>query len=60
MHQERYFVIKEGDGWFVTNNGRVSGMFSSQETATAFAKIRAAHEAAAYTVILEGEAAALA
>ena len=45
MHRDRYVVIQEGDGWFVVNDGRVSGMFASQETAAAFAKLRAAHEA---------------
>ncbi len=46
MSSERYVVIQEGDGWFVVNDGCVSGKFASRETAAAFAKIRAAFEAA--------------
>ena len=57
MATERYFVIPVGDGWVVTNNGRVSGLFSSRETAAAFAKLRAQHEAQArsgsYTIQFE-------
>lgn len=44
MTNERYLVVSVGDGWVVVNNGRVSGLFSSKETAAAFAKLRAERE----------------
>jgi len=54
---ERYFVIPVGDGWVVMNNGRVSGLFSTRDTAAAFAKVRAQREAEArsgsYTIQFE-------
>lgn len=37
-------VVAAGDGWVVVEDGRVSSVFSSRETATAFANLRAARD----------------